>query len=304
MSNQSWKTRNEVGNQFWLNMLVWFALNFGRSITRILLIPITSYFYLRRREERKASRDYLYRILGRNPHWTEIFRHFYYFTCVTIDRLFLLAGKFDAFSVRVYGGEVFDMLRRNQRGCLLFVSHLGSFDVMRIPGVKEQALPINILMDVDHNPKIMQLIMKFDPDLAGHLINVKLSKPELVLKINDIIEQSGMMGMMIDRLYDGDEGVCCTLLGADARLPAGPWYLAAVLKVPVVLCFGLYHGRNQYSIYFELFDSMENCQKRSSHKAISGYIQEYCLKLEHYLNLEPFNWFNFYEFWKNKAAGN
>jgi predicted LPLAT superfamily acyltransferase len=303
-SSQGWIGQREVGSRFFLAILIWVAFKLGRAPARILLIFITGYFYLTGTKARKASRNYLQRRLKRKPRWSETFHHFYFFAAVTLDRLFLLTGKFSDFAVTIHGGSIFTDLKATRRGCLLFVSHLGSFDAMRIPGAREQALPISILMDRGHNSMAMQLITRLDPVLAGRVIDARQPKAELVLKMNDILMQGGMIGIMVDRLHEQETGIECSLLGGNVKLPAGPWQLASALQVPVVLCFGLYHGRNRYSVHFEKFDCQISNRRRERNAAMENYVQLYCQRLEHYLSLEPYNWFNFYEFWKDDTPGN
>lgn len=303
MSNQRWFEQKEVGSRFFLAILTWVALKLGRGPARTLLIFITAYFYITGTQARRASRIYLQRILKKNPGWLETYRHFYFFSAVSLDRLFLLAGKYDCFDIAINGESVFDDLKKTHQGCLLFVSHVGSFDVMRVPGARDHALPISILMDQDHNSMAMQLLSRLDPVLAENVIDARQAKPELVLKMNAIINKGGMIGVMVDRLHNHDTATDCVLLDGKAALPTGPWQLAAVLQAPIVLCFGLYHGKNRYSIYFERFPNPVSRDRNERDRSIADCVQTYCTRLEHYLNLEPYNWFNFYAFWKNETAG-
>mgnify|MGYP003413518121 CR=1 FL=1 len=68
------------------------ALGLGRTVSRLILLPITAYFLLRRAPERRASRAYLARVLGRTPSWLEVARHFHTFAGVTLDRIRELAA--------------------------------------------------------------------------------------------------------------------------------------------------------------------------------------------------------------------
>ena len=54
--------------------------------------------------------------------------------------------------------------------------------------------------------------------------------------------------------------------------------------------FGLYRGGNRYDVYFEhLSDGSADPD---------SMLQRYVGRLEHYCRQAPFNWFNFYDFWK------
>ena len=74
---------------------------------RGLLYPTAAYFYCTGADVRAASRDYLRRILGREPRRQEVFRHLLTFARVAADRLFLLSDQIDRYQIGVDGEAVF-----------------------------------------------------------------------------------------------------------------------------------------------------------------------------------------------------
>jgi predicted LPLAT superfamily acyltransferase len=297
MTADHWQQQRERGNRFFLNVLAWIVLHLGRNTARCILVPVTFYFYLTGRRARRASRDYLKRVYGRRPRAREVFRHFYWFALVSVDRLLLLTGRHRGIHVEMYGEMLHKNLKRWGRGGLLFVSHVGSFDVMRVPAVRAHSLPVRVLMDRDHNSMAMQLIERLDPELASRVIDTRRPPSELVLKLNDYIAEGNMIGVMVDRLREGEEGIECEFLGSPVKLPAGPWHMALALKVPVVFCFSLYHGKGRYSVHFELATEGLTPRRAERRAVIAEQAQRYCRRLEHYLAMQPENWFNFYDFW-------
>ena len=61
----AWKERDEIGNTFWLRVIVWISRRCGRGIAQFFMWPTALYFFSRRGPERRASRLYLDRVLGR-----------------------------------------------------------------------------------------------------------------------------------------------------------------------------------------------------------------------------------------------
>jgi predicted LPLAT superfamily acyltransferase len=102
---------------------------------------------------------------------------------------------------------------------------------------------------------------------------------------------------MADRVREGGRAVPVQFFGRTAQLPAGPWLLAATLKVPVILAFGLYRGGARYELQFELFAERIDAPRDRRDTAIAAYVQRYAARLEHYARSAPYNWFNFYDFW-------
>jgi predicted LPLAT superfamily acyltransferase len=86
-------------------------------------------------------------------------------------------------------------------------------------------------------------------------------------------------------------------LGTPAPFPISPWLLAHSLQVPVVLCFGLYLGGNRYRLVFEPMADRVQIPRHSRGPALDALIAEYAGRLEHYVRVAPYNWFNFYDFW-------
>lgn len=297
MKGSRWHEQQERGNRFFLAILSWIALHLGRRTAQCILVPITLYFYATGRRARRASHDYLSRIKKRSPTPWEVFKHFYCFAVVSVDRLLLLTGRHQGIRVEMHGELMHKNILRWQRGGLLFVSHVGSFDVMRVPAVRSHSLPVMVLMDREHNSMAMQLIERLDPELADRVINTRRPGSELVLKLNEHIEQRRLIGVMVDRLREGEQGVACDFLGSRVWLPAGPWHLALALKVPVILCFSLYHGKGRYSVHFELATEALTPRRSERSAVIAEQAQRYCWRLEHYLAMAPQNWFNFYDFW-------
>ena len=73
------------------------------------------------------------------------------------------------------------------------------------------------------------------------------------LAIKEALDEKALVTLLVDRARPGNEVVICDFLGHPAPFPLSPWQLAAALKVPVVLCFGLYRGGNRYDLHFETF---------------------------------------------------
>ncbi len=62
--------------------------------------------------------------------------------------------------------------------------------------------------------------------------------------------------------------------------------------------FGLYRGGNRYDLYFETFaEHIVHPAPRARRAAATSGRAQFAARLEHYTRLDPYNWFNFYDFW-------
>jgi predicted LPLAT superfamily acyltransferase len=73
--------------------------------------------------------------------------------------------------------------------------------------------------------------------------------------------------------------------------------------MPVMLAFGLYRGGNRYDLHFELFADRLVIERARRTEALDEILQRFADRLAHYAQLAPYNWFNFYDFWQEGAAG-
>jgi predicted LPLAT superfamily acyltransferase len=75
--------------------------------------------------------------------------------------------------------------------------------------------------------------------------------------------------------------------------------MAALMKRPVLLMAGIHLGGNRYEVRFEKladFSQGPADQADAVQAALAGYVS----RLEALCQAQPYNWFNFFDFW---AAG-
>jgi predicted LPLAT superfamily acyltransferase len=292
---ERWTALPERGTLSSLRLIAWIAIHMGRWAVRLLLYPVTFYFVTTAHTARRTSYEYLKRILGFSPHWWHVFRRFHCFAATILDRLYLLRGEFHRFDVKVHGKEILHHQMESGRGGLLLGSHLGSFEVLRALGVMQRNFPLRILMDTKHNENITRFFDTLNPTIARTVIAA--DRPDTLLRVKESLDAGFFIGMLGDRISSGDKATHCQFLGAPAAFPVGPIVLAAMIRCPVILFFGLYRGRNRYEIYFEHFADKIILDRERRAEDIHVWMQRYAERLEHYARLEPYNWFNFFPFW-------
>jgi predicted LPLAT superfamily acyltransferase len=295
---QAWLERPEGGTAFGYRLLAGFARIFGRTASRVLLLPITFYFFFRRGPERRASRAYLERVTGRRASLWQIAKHIHCFAAVTLDRAFLLSESFRRFDIRTYGLEELRKAWGRQQGVLVFGSHLGSFDALRTLGELRQDVKIRVVIDLEQNPALSRILNSFNTQLARSIINARQEGATTALAIKEALDDKALVTMLVERARPGNAVIAADFLGSPAPFPSAPWQLAAVMKVPVVLCFGLYRGGNRYDLHFELFAHSLSIERRNREAALTDVVQRFADRLAHYVRSAPYNWFNFYDFWQ------
>ncbi len=298
----AWKQRPEGGGRFALWVIRSIARHGGRALGRACLYPITLYFLLMRGPERRASRAYLARVLAAPPTLPQVARHMHTFAATILDRVFMLSGQMQRFQVSVQGIERLHAALDRGQGVLLFGSHLGSFDSLRALSRARPDVKLRVLLDKAHNPAITQLLDALNPEIAAGVIDAGLDGPSIVMGIKQAADEGALVALLVDRARPGEPSLGAPLLGDEAAFPTAPWLIAAALKVPVVLAFGLYRGGNRYDLIFETYSDGVDIPRRERAPALQALIRGYAARLEHHARSAPYNWFNFYDFWNAPHA--
>lgn len=296
---EHWQSRPEGGGRFALWLIRTIALHGGRRLGRFCLYPITLYFFLRRGPERRASRQYLQRVFGRPPTVWQVLRHIHCFAATTLDRIFLLAHGERPFRIETEGLALLDERIAQGRGVLLFGSHQGSFEALRAIGARRPEMSLRVVLDKQKTPAMTELLEALAPQVGASVIDAAQDGTTIVLAMAEACQGGALVAMLADR-GRGHEVLRRTgFLGSPAPFPVSPWLLAHALQVPVVLCFGLYLGGNRYRLVFEPFCDRVEVPRQARGPALDALIARYAQRLEHYVEVAPYNWFNFYDFWQD-----
>jgi predicted LPLAT superfamily acyltransferase len=298
--SRAWLQQRERGSLFALRLITWLTQLLGYRFGRVLLYPVCLYFMLFSPGARAASRAFLARVLGRQPAFSDTFRHFHVFASTLHDRIETASGRSADFDIRLHGDDVLDAVLARGRGCLLLGSHLGSFEILRAAGESRRGMPVNLVMHEDNARNTALWLREMAPELADRVIMP--GEPATLLRVRDCLQRGEIVAMLGDRPLDSGRTVICEFLGTGARFPCGPLLTAALLEVPVVLFFCLHRGVRHYDVHFELLAEHIAIDRTAREEALALWVRRYAARLETHARTAPYNWFNFYDFWKDARA--
>jgi len=84
----TWKNTPDRGSLWLIELIAWIILKFGRGVGRAFLYPIVTYFILFS-STTKFSREYLARSLTRPVTIIDLFKHYYSFANMLLDRVYI-----------------------------------------------------------------------------------------------------------------------------------------------------------------------------------------------------------------------
>lgn len=298
-SAAEWARSPERSNMLMLRIMTWISLRLGRPAGRIVLHLIAGYFLLFAPASRAGSRAYLRRILGRPVRWPDIYKHFFWFASTIHDRVYLLNQRFDLFDIEVHGEQVIQDALADGQGVFLIGAHMGSFEAIRALGRHHAGLKVAMAMYEENARKINAMLAAINPAAQQDVIG--LGRIDSMLKIKEYLEQGTLVGMLADRTLGGDSTHAVRFLGDAAHLPVGPFRMAAIVRRPVVFMVGLYLGGNRYAIHFEQLADFSQNAAGQRQAAIERAMERYAALLEQYCRRAPYNWFNFFDFWRTAS---
>ena len=72
-----------------------------------------------------------------------------------------------------------------------------------------------------------------------------------------------------------------------------------ILGAPVVFTLALRTGPRQYEVFFEtLSDGESKIRPDERRKCLDDQVQVFASRLEDFCRRSPYQWFNFYDFWR------
>lgn len=296
--DKDWLSVPERGTLFGMLALVWIALGLGRTAVRGAVGIVAFYYALSDPRTRSASAQWWSAVEGKPPGIAKIYGHIRRFSNVTLDRIFLLADRHDGFVLTRDGHHHLEELKQNKTGAILLGAHLGSFEAMRL-GARTTDLTINVVGNFTNARMVNQLLNRLSPTNTARVIESVPGDVGFIFEIQERIANGEMVAILGDRTAGNQPSVMVDFFGRPARFPSGPFMLAALLKCPVYLTFGLFREPNRYELSCEPFAEQIEIPRRRRQEALQETVQRFAHALEQKARQAPDNWFNFFDFWEN-----
>lgn len=232
---------------------------------------------------------------SRFQHFWAVYAIVYSFGTVLIDRAWLGLKSQSKLQGTIIGKEELMQILTSGKGAVLLTAHVGNWQTA--------------MANLDFLPVKVNALMQYDQFAAAkHYFDLGKKNRNF-----DIIDSSNDFGGMVDAAAALQRGEVVTImadryakgstkkvdfLGKEVRLPDAAYTLAACVGSPVVIFLAAKTDRRAYElkvwdIFYPQFENRENRQ---------AILQECCQKfattLELYLNKHPYQWYNFYNFWK------
>jgi len=303
-----WSTIAERGMYWGLRLSAMLYRLLGLRGCMAVLTPVILYFYLTGRTQRHASRQFLTRALAaqsvaRVPNWRDGWRHFQSFARKALETFGAWLGSTAMTKADLMDTTEIDDVARSGRGLVMIVSHLGNAELSRAVLDPEHRARIVLLVHTRHAESYNRVLQRFRPEAALNTCQVDEIGPDTILALKDLVDRGFWVAIAGDRtpIRDGQRVSYAPFLGSDAPFPQGPYILAHLLGCPVYLLFCLREGA-RHRVYFEPLSERVELPRGGREAALDALARSYAGRLEAYCLRDPFQWYNFFDFWAHKSA--
>lgn len=296
-----WEQEKEKGSRLGMLLLLRLAKLAGYWPGAVCAMAVATFHWATSPRTRGHSAAYLRRVgvLAQDAPpwvvWRATLRHFSAFAINLYDRVWLWQGRTDLFRIERDGHELIMSLR----GAVLVGAHAGSFDLMRVLSHAHE-VKVHAVMYTQSGAKYADLLRSISPQAAVDVFLLD-GRIEQIFEMQALVQEGGILAVMADRQTPGGarlRALNVPFLGEDAAFPTQVWHLASLLECPVVMVSAVRTGWRRYEVRASRFSEKIVLPRKEREAALRETVTRFAGELERVCNRTPYQWFNFFDFWK------
>lgn len=283
----------------------WFFITIVRLLgLRVAYLPlafVAGYFLIGSPRGVRASAEYHRRLagsLGPLRLLGRIYRQFYVFGMVLLDRLAMIGAKSPSFHIEHEGVEGLRRAIEAGRGVILLGAHAGNWQAAGHL-LSRYDTPVNLVVLENEIERIRAMTERATAGRSFRLIAVDAEFTQ-AFEIMAALRRGEIVAIHGDRVYAG-RAVRVPFLGREAPFPVGPYMLAAVSGAALVQVFAMREGTGRYRFIAHEPQWLVRPPRRERQEFFRLHAALYAERLEAITRRYPYQWFNFYPFWDAEA---
>lgn len=298
---RNWTQIEEAGSNWQLRFMLFLAQNSPSLIYVPLLWMIAAVFAIdTRRLSTCSSISFLSRVLGRRPSLQERIRHACTCSHVFFDRIRLLGKGAEQFNISLQNAELIHTLVAKGKGAILLGAHYGSFEALRALDRELPGMSVRYLMFREHAEKSSAMLDILNPEVSSKVISLA-NGPMAMIQVSEALSNGEFVAFLGDRLPDNSvrAKTDVTFFGRQIEIPTSPYLTAMAARVPIILSFARWKDINSYAAEFIWFYDGTPVPRPERDKRAAEMAQRYATILENLCRHDPYNWFNFFDIWRD-----
>ena len=317
-----WSQQNEQAAGYWqLKFLLVLFKILPVLVLRIIAFPVGFFYFFFSKRGRTESRRFLQNAAAfiedpktakkcRSPFGA--LRHIISFSLSLIEKIQSWAGRYSFKNIHFQDDDVSDLIGRLEegKGAFLLCSHLGNTEFLRgllnfgRTGVSRN-VHITAIMDKKVTAYFTRMLKELNPQSDMDIVGAEEIGPETAVIIEERLASGGLVAIAGDRTAAGTgKNIMIPFLGKEAPFPSGAFYLVSMMHAPVYFVFGLRRGdlsvMPEYDMYVHKSHVPPASTRKEKIEGASLLARSYAALLESYCKKQPFQWYNFFDFWQEE----
>lgn len=287
----------------------------------ILIYPISFFFYIFSKRGRVEAKNYQRQMKeftgGKVPLKISPFKQILSFSLCVMEKMEGWLGNYHYNELVTHDDDLKSLQSQLEqgKGALFIGSHLGNIELLRsLSSFGENGIirkiSVTAIMELKSTEQFNRTLKEVNPNVDFQVIDPEKIGVNTIIELQEQIENGGLVVITGDRTSARSRSriIREKFLGKDADFPYGVFVLALLLKAPTYYVFGLRTKtaslRPKYHIFVE--KSKVDFERPSSKRdeKIHALCKEFVVKLEKYCVQFPYQWYNFYNFWKLEDVAN
>jgi predicted LPLAT superfamily acyltransferase len=286
-------------------------------ILRLLCFPVGFCYFLFSKRAREHSRLYLERLSSARSGGRKLnpIKHIIAFSLALVEKIEAWSGRVQFSRIHFQDDDMPEFAEGLERGEGIFLisSHLGNMEFIRAladfnrTGISRE-IPVNILADFSVTAHFSRMLQKLNPKSMTRLISVKDFGPQAIVQLQEKLAAGELAVVAGDRTSANTESrhLLFPFLGCDAAFPYGPFFLAALSEATLYTVFAVRQKDLSLSSHYDLHIHKSpvsfDCPRHERDSRITALCHWYVSLLERYCKENPYQWYNFYDFWKQEDS--
>lgn len=264
---------------------------FGYKVAKSVVFIVALFYTVVSQKKREELNSY-YEAVGVPPSFRSYFQHIFAFSLNIFDRFIAKEGMQES-TVKVERVNVRAFETLQKTGGIMVLSHHGNW-AQSFKIFQTYDITLNIIGDEAIDENLQKLESGLDENRRINIISLK-SGMQAMLDIARALQNSEIVIIMVDRVKEPNKIVEVDFLGRATLFHSGGFEIAHMRKAPILGCDIVRAGDQQIKVQFsEIITS----SKDKKAEIIQDLAQQYAHFLEKVVREYPWQWFNFFDFWK------
>ena len=282
------------GGKKGIEFLIFLLKKLGLWAGYLFLYGIVPYYYLFAPRARKGLNQY-WSILKPHEGWftrqLRILRHEMIFARTLMDRVFQFTQSELRFNIEYDVSYNIQDSVESEKPAILIFSHFGGWDIAARKFTDKNLDKKISMIEYEHEGLSFNKVVQKKTPKGVHRIFVKPEEP-LFMKLHEVLKGGGTLALMGDRPVDQNIELL-PFMGKLAPIPMTPFRLAKLYKADLVFTNCARKDWKNYKLVTrKLVLSDEDLEPIDLARTYVQYLEKQVLE-------NPYQWFNFYNFWSS-----